>query len=707
MAGLNSGHIAFWNLDDIGEPTTFQVNDDEVVACHLIDESSRLLTAASDGLIRCWSAATWHLQWESRVTNPHIRASALSPDARWFVTSDLEAEVQIRDAATGEVRQTIQAKRPLWEVDFDPSGKFLITGDGQLWEVSSGQAIRSFSSTLASPNRFSPDGALIAGVHHRPDGVALIDSMIGRTLRLYPWSDERHITALSFDPSGTRIAAGNEDGRLRIWQCRLPGFKAQYRSSRSWSRQELSVFADHASEILETLQKASVAADFPAALGRLKRLRISPSLTRAPETMDWTLRLGRHGRRAALRGVWQAAEISFGEDLLGESRIASIDSDGETIVSFDQGAFRFWDVRTGNATREIPAPGYGWFPAALSPNQRVALFQNWDYRENWPMLVSDIGSGDTIARLEGNKSESDYALFSPDNRFIITESSDALGLSELAVWETATGRCLHRLGGNDYPILALAATPWLSDVFAPAPSGNVNHWDVPTGRLRRTLSGHSQSVRDMDTNADGSLLVSVAEDNSLRFWNTVAGECVQTLPGRTEYGLGFVRLSRDERIVVHDDGGGSGIVIRDASSGSFLHRISFAASESWAYEGQLSNNGRWFTAGFYNNLIRVWYLDWDIEIPEAADWDEGAKPFLNAFLQRHQPYAGELPVDRDPTEEEIRLALTKSGVPVWDEAEFDGLIEDLRDAGFGWLRPDGVRRELERMAEQYSSQSED
>ena len=42
-------------------------------------------------------------------------------------------------------------------------------------------------------------------------------------------------------------------------------------------------------------------------------------------------------------------------------------------------------------------------------------------------------------------------------------------------------------------------------------------------------------------------------------------------------------------------------------------------------------------------------------------------------------------------------ALTRSGRPVWSEAEFQGFLHTIGCAGFGWLRPEGVRSELERM----------
>jgi hypothetical protein len=96
--------------------------------------------------------------------------------------------------------------------------------------------------------------------------------------------------------------------------------------------------------------------------------------------------------------------------------------------------------------------------------------------------------------------------------------------------------------------------------------------------------------------------------------------------------------------------------------------------------------------------LRHWLLDWALEESGPGDWDEGARPCLQSFLTLHTPYMGSLPRDRKPTDEEITLALTRRGKPTWTEEDFQQLLCTLGCAGYGWLRPEGVRRELEKMA---------
>ncbi|MGB0384179.1 MAG: hypothetical protein ACPGWR_05070 [Ardenticatenaceae bacterium] len=59
---------------------------------------------------------------------------------------------------------------------------------------------------------------------------------------------------------------------------------------------------------------------------------------------------------------------------------------------------------------------------------------------------------------------------------------------------------------------------------------------------------------------------------------------------------------------------------------------------------------------------------------------------------------GQFPPDREPTTKERRRAFTRRGKPTWSEEDFQGLLRQLQYAGYGWLRPEGVRAELMQMA---------
>ncbi|MFW6114396.1 MAG: hypothetical protein ACOC7K_01505 [bacterium] len=100
----------------------------------------------------------------------------------------------------------------------------------------------------------------------------------------------------------------------------------------------------------------------------------------------------------------------------------------------------------------------------------------------------------------------------------------------------------------------------------------------------------------------------------------------------------------------------------------------------------------------WDNTLKLWALDWGLEDRAPVDWYEGARRHPQVFLIHHTPYAASLPTDREPTDDEITAALTRRGRPAWDKTDFQRLLYNLGCAGYGWLRPEGVKRELEKMA---------
>jgi hypothetical protein len=74
--------------------------------------------------------------------------------------------------------------------------------------------------------------------------------------------------------------------------------------------------------------------------------------------------------------------------------------------------------------------------------------------------------------------------------------------------------------------------------------------------------------------------------------------------------------------------------------------------------------------------MRVWELIWDLEFPDPVDWDEGVRPYLEIFLT------------------------LRNGK--WAEEDFQELIKELAEKrGYGWVRPEGIRKELEKMTQNW------
>lgn len=106
------------------------------------------------------------------------------------------------------------------------------------------------------------------------------------------------------------------------------------------------------------------------------------------------------------------------------------------------------------------------------------------------------------------------------------------------------------------------------------------------------------------------------------------------------------------------------------------------------YSVCISPDGRWALSGSPDKTLRLWELDWDYEFPGPADWHEGARPYLEIFLTLHCPHGED--------------GISRVGKPQWNDEDFKKLLKDLQCRGYGWLRPEGVRRKLEEMTRNWT-----
>jgi len=155
-----------------------------------------------------------------------------------------------------------------------------------------------------------------------------------------------------------------------------------------------------------------------------------------------------------------------------------------------------------------------------------------------------------------------------------------------------------------------------------------------------------------------------------------------------------IALSVDGR---HAVSGGPDKIVRVWDLGSGYCIGSFAGHVDAITTVDLSADARYALSGGREGSIKVWFLDWDLDENKPSDWDPSATPYLEAFLRAHQPYASDLPEKARPPADHVARGLSRAGRPVWNEADFQELLYQLGCCGYGWLRPEVIRKELERM----------
>ena len=221
--------------------------------------NSSVVTASTDGTARVWDATvqaqlTELAELGKRVVNVQFvgrhRIRALTVDGRAHILdSRTGKELRVGSGGTGAsmaVSVTGATATPhgknvvlrtgsqvfvlrkhrdrVFSVAFSPDGSLLVTGskdqDARVWDVATGESLlRLQHSYKVRDAEFSPDGRWVvtasgrAGVFDARDGTPIVrlQGHVGP------------VASAAFDPTGTTIVTGGDDGTVRLYRCEICG----------------------------------------------------------------------------------------------------------------------------------------------------------------------------------------------------------------------------------------------------------------------------------------------------------------------------------------------------------------------------------------------------------------------------------------------------------------------------------------------------
>jgi hypothetical protein len=199
----------------------------------------------------CRLMERWHEQEvETRATVPWVRANrpppirlgagqdavlslhvgevnsvAYSPDGRRIASGSSDSDVRVWDALTGTELAVLGGhKGYVNSVRYSPDGRRIASGsdDGtvRIWDSDRGTELAVWSERGEVKSlEFSPDGTQLLIVTADPDGlhnrVKLRNAE--NNARVAVMRKAESVSCVAFSPHGSRIAGGDEYGKLRIW----------------------------------------------------------------------------------------------------------------------------------------------------------------------------------------------------------------------------------------------------------------------------------------------------------------------------------------------------------------------------------------------------------------------------------------------------------------------------------------------------------
>lgn len=181
-----------------------------------------------DTVSQIWDVRSRVLVSEIRGHLPDAPIAKMSADGDLVALSDQD-RVEIWETRTGRLRSRIAAltNYTITDLDFDPTGRRLLTAGGQLepvariWDTSSGHRVADLRGHTHSINRvrFSPDGRLV------------VTASQDNSARIWSVEDGRELMSLRghramlhdarFSPDGRSVLTASGDGTARIYDVSL------------------------------------------------------------------------------------------------------------------------------------------------------------------------------------------------------------------------------------------------------------------------------------------------------------------------------------------------------------------------------------------------------------------------------------------------------------------------------------------------------
>jgi WD40 repeat protein len=290
--------------------------------------------------------------------------------------------------------------------------------------------------------------------------------------------------------------------------------------------------------------------------------------------------------------------------------------------------------------------------------------------------------GERVKDLEGDFAPVMSVSVTADGRWALSGVVDGT----LRFWDLANGQCVHRFREGRRALTSVSMSAEGRWGLSGGRDGMLRLWDLAAGQCVRTWKARSSGpsfdlpVDSLCMTADGRWALSAVPFQAVRLWDLSDGRCVRVLEGNTDR-VTSVCMGPDGRWGVSGDEGGK-LRLWGLSEGQCVRTLGGHSGEVTSVS--MSADCNWVASGGQDHTVRIWALDWEYEFPGWADWDEGVRPCLEMFLTLHCPYGSYGPA--------------RVGQPTWDEQDLWGdLLAELQYRGYGWLRVEGVRRELEKM----------
>ena len=276
--------------------------------------------------------------------------------------------------------------------------------------------------------------------------------------------------------------------------------------------------------------------------------------------------------------------------------------DGKSLRSASaDGTICLWDVASGQPVRTLQAflprgilPG-GEMVVAWSPDQRMLVSGGISDLQLW-----ETATGRLLGTLEIFPFQLEKSLaWSPDARTLAAGSPGEKD-GTIRIFDVASFELVRTLRGHEGAVNSVAWSPDGKVLASAGDDRTIRLWDPASGRVLQILEGHMDRVNRVAWRPDGRILASVSHDGTLRFWDATDAQSLRTIPTRA---VDKIAWSSDGRTLVSTDDGGT-IQVWEAATGQTVRTLAghrdAVSSVAW------SPDGTTLASASLDGTIRLW-----------------------------------------------------------------------------------------------------
>lgn len=282
--------------------------------------------------------------------------------------------------------------------------------------------------------------------------------------------DAERIYGLGFSSDGKTLAAGGNNGMVRLWDL----------------------------ESLETLDSIPLAGNWDVYF--------------APDDAHLATDLG------------FVCDIQTGErifDMQGSKTRAAFSPDGRWMAATGFATpIQIWNTQNWEVESSLEGHSDRVFGMAFSSDNRLLVTSSGigpTDISSYEVKVWDLSSGEEILNLTGHSGDIHAVAVSPDSSLIASASTDYT----VKVWEVSSGELQHSFRHSD-GLFSVRFSPDGALIASAGVDRAVKVWDVESGKLLISLP-HADEVLTMAFSPDGRLLASGGYDGMIYLWGIPKG----------------------------------------------------------------------------------------------------------------------------------------------------------------------------------------